>query len=63
MVEVVKDKWVLGDATCTVVYVIKTSNKDTKIISLTTALNYQRIKFEELQKNYNKNRNKKNQIQ
>ena len=75
-VEVVKDKWVLGDATCTVVYVIKTcntkyrnlevsnvwnksSNKDTKIISLTTALNYQRIKFEELQKNYNENRNKK----
>ena len=66
----------MGDATCTVAYVIKTRNtkylnlegsnmrnksskKDTKIISLTTALYYQRMKFEELQKNYNENGNKK----
>ena len=72
----VKDKWVLGGATCTVVYVIKTcnttyqklecsnvwnksSNKDTKIIDLTTALNYQRMKYKEFQKSYNKNGNKK----
>ena len=71
-VEVVKEKWILGDATCTVAYVIKTynskyrnfegsnvwnksGNKDTKIIDLTTALNHQRMKFEEFQNNYNKN--------
>ena len=71
-VEVVKGKWILGDATCTVAYVIKTcntkyrnveasnawnksSNKYTKIIALTTALNDQRMNFEELQKNYKDN--------
>ena len=62
-VEVVKDKLILGYATCTVAYVIitcntkylnlegsnvwnKSSNKDTKIIALNTALNDQRMKFE-----------------
>ena len=69
-VEVVKDKWILGDSTCTVAYVIKicntryrnlegskvwnkSRNKGTKIIALTNALNDQRFKFEEFQKNYN----------
>ena len=73
---VVKEKWILGDATCTVAYVIKicntkyqnlegsnvwnkSRNKDTKIIALTTELNDQRMKFEEFQKNYNENGNKK----
>ena len=75
-VEVVIDKWILGDATCTIAYVIKTcntkyrnlevsnvwnnsSNKDNDIIALTTALNDQRMNFEEFQNNYNKNRNNK----
>ena len=66
----------MGDATCTVAYVIKTcntkyqyfegsdvwnksSNKDTEVIALTKALNYQRIKFDKLQKNYIKNRSNK----
>ena len=75
-VEVVKDKWILGDATCTVAYVIKTcntkyrnlegsnvgnksSNKNNKVIAMTTELNDQRMNFEGFQKNYNKNVNKK----
>ena len=69
-VGVVKEKWIMGDATCTVAYVIKicntkyrnlegskvwnkSRNKGTKIIALTNALNDQRFKFEEFQKNYN----------
>ena len=75
-VEVVKDKYILGDKTCMVAYVIKTcstkylnlecsniwnksSNKDIKIIDLTTELNDQRMKFEEFHNNYNNNGNKK----
>ena len=74
--EVVKGKWILGNTTCTVVYVIKTCNnryqnlegsnvwnklinRDTNIIALRTALNDQRMNFEEFQKNYNKNGNNK----
>ena len=37
----------------------KSSNKETKVIALTTALNDQRMKSEEFQKNYNKNENNK----
>ena len=75
-VEVVKDKFIFGDAICTVAYVIKTcntkyrnlegsnvwnksSNKNNKVIALTTELNDQRMNFEGFQKNYNKNVNKK----
>ena len=75
-VELIKDKWILGDATCMLAYVIKTcntkyrnlegsnvwnksSNKDTKITALITALNEQMMKFEEFQKNYNNHGNKK----
>ena len=35
----------------------KSGNKDTKIISLTTALNDKMMKFEEFHKNYNENGN------
>ena len=75
-VEVVKEKWIFGDAICTITYLIKTcnnkyrnlegfnvwnksSNKETKIIALTTKLNNQRMKSEYFQKNYNGNRNTK----
>ena len=71
-----REKWILGETTCTVAYVIKTcnakyrdlegsnvwnksSNKNTKIIALTTALNDQRMNCEEFQNNYNKNGNNK----
>ena len=74
--EVVKEKWILGDATWIVAYVIKicntkyqnlessnlwnkSSNKDIKIIDLTTVFNDQRVKFEEFQNNYNENGNNK----
>ena len=66
----------MGDAICTVTYVIKTcnnkyrnlegsnvwnkpSNKHPNIFDLITALNDQRMKFEEIQKNYNENVNNK----
>ena len=37
----------------------KSGNKDTEIIDLTTAMNDQRMKFEEFQNNYNENGNNK----
>ena len=37
----------------------KSGKKDTEIIDLTTAMNDQRMKFEEFQNNYNENGNNK----
>ena len=69
-VEVVKYKWIMGDPSCTIQYVIsslntkfrnlegagvwnKTSENETKIIALTTALNDQKKKFKELETKIN----------